>query len=76
MEGHNSGLPSLDEPCSACGGTGQAPPGRAYEIRPSLFCSKCAGHKRSPTAAGQQVLEFLKLRFALQPLPPEKPNGF
>lgn len=65
MEGHNSGLPPLEEPCTACGGTGDSPKGNPYEQRASLNCSACKGHKVMPTPAGQQLLDFVKRRLGI-----------
>jgi hypothetical protein len=63
MEGHNSGLlPELEEPCTACGGTGDAPPAKPGMMRESFNCPICKGHKVAPTAAGRQILDFLKRR--------------
>jgi hypothetical protein len=34
MEGHNFGLPPLEEQCDACGGTGNSLPAKPGEIPP------------------------------------------
>lgn len=65
MEGHNFGLPPLEEPCDACGGTGNSPPAKPGEMRASLNCNKCKGHKIAPTAAGRELLDFVKRRLNL-----------
>lgn len=65
MQGHNSGLPPLEEPCDQCGGTGEAPPAKFGEMRASFHCSKCKGHKVAPTQAGRELLDFLKRRLNL-----------
>ncbi|WPZ05663.1 hypothetical protein [Pelagerythrobacter marinus] len=65
MHGHNSQLPPLEEPCTACGGTGDAPPARPGEMQTSLNCATCKGHKVAPTAAGQQLLDFVQRRLGL-----------
>ena len=66
MEGHNSGLlPDLEEPCTACGGTGDSPPAKYGEMRESFNCSVCKGHKVAPTAAGRQILDFVKRRLGV-----------
>ena len=62
MEGHNLGLPALEEPCDACNGSGNSPPASYGEMRASLNCEKCKGHKVAPTAAGRELLDFLKRR--------------
>ncbi len=54
MHGNDPELPPLEEPCDACGGSGDAPPGNGYEMRPSFNCSKCKGHKLArPPRAGR-----------------------
>jgi hypothetical protein len=58
-------LPALEEPCDACGGSGDAPPGNSYEMRASLNCQKCKGHKLAPTAAGRALLDFVTRRLNL-----------
>ena len=64
MEGDDSSLlPALEGPCTACGGTGDAPPAQPGQMRPSLNCPACKGHKVAPTEAGQQLLDFMKRRF-------------
>lgn len=73
MQNDNPGLPILEEPCDACGGTGDGPPGKPYEMRASLSCPKCKGHKVAPTEAGRQVLDFLKRRLNLSE--PEAPRS-
>ena len=65
MEELNSGLPPLEEPCTGCGGTGDSPPPKYGEIRASLNCSTCKGHKVMPTEAGRQIIEFISRRFEI-----------
>lgn len=66
MEDHNSGqLPDLEEPCTACGGTGDSPPAKYGEMRASLNCPNCKGRKVAPTAAGKQILDFVKRRLGI-----------
>lgn len=65
MEGHNSGLPPLEEPCTACGGTGEYVKTDPYKMAPSLYCLVCKGHKFAPTAAGQQIIDFISRRFGV-----------
>lgn len=65
MSGTASGLPRLEEPCDACKGTGDAPPAKPYEMRASLSCPKCKGHKVAPTEAGEILIDFIKRRFNL-----------
>lgn len=65
MENHNTGLPPLEEPCNACGGTGDAPPAQPGRMRASFNCPTCKGHKVAPTAAGQQLLDFMKRRLSI-----------
>lgn len=65
MQGNDPKLPPLEEPCDACGGSGDAPPAIGYEIRASFNCPKCKGHKVAPTAAGRVLLEFLTRRLNL-----------
>lgn len=66
MEGHNSGLlPDLEESCKACEGTGDSPPAEYGEMRASLNCPVCKGHKVAPTEAGRQILDFVKRRLGL-----------
>ena len=60
-----SGLPPLEEACDACGGTGNSPPPTFGEMRASFNCPKCRGHKVAPTAAGRELLDFMKRRFGL-----------
>lgn len=36
--------------------------GNGYEMRPSLNCPKCKGHKLAPTPAGRMLLDFVKRR--------------
>ncbi len=65
MEGHNSGLPPLEEPCTDCNGTGKFKKINPYEHAPSLFCQTCKGHKVALTAAGRQIIEFISRRFRI-----------
>lgn len=65
MHGNDPELPPLEEPCDACGGSGDAPPGNGYEMRASFNCPKCKGHKLAPTAAGRVLLDFVKRRLNL-----------
>ncbi|USA40212.1 hypothetical protein NCF86_03385 [Pelagerythrobacter marinus] len=66
MEVDDSGLlPALEEPCTTCGGTGDAPPAQPGQMRPSFNCSACKGHKVAPTKAGQQLLDFMKRRLGI-----------
>jgi hypothetical protein len=65
MHGSEPKLPPLEEPCEACGGSGDSPPGNGYEIRASLNCPKCKGHKLAPTAAGRALLDFVTRRLNL-----------
>lgn len=65
MDSNNPGLPPLEEPCDACGGSGDAPPGSGHEMRSSFNCPKCKGHKLAPTAAGRALLDFVKHRLNL-----------
>lgn len=65
MHGNNPELPSLEEPCDACGGSGDAPAGNGYEFRASFNSPKCKGHKLAPTAAGRALLDFVKRRLNL-----------
>ncbi|MDB5713598.1 MAG: hypothetical protein JWO15_995 [Sphingomonadales bacterium] len=65
MNGNNSELPPLEEPCDGCGGSGDAPSGNGYEMRGSFNCPKCKGHKLAPTAAGRTLLDFVKRRLSL-----------
>ncbi len=58
-------LPPLEEPCDACGGSRDAPPGNGYEMRASLNCPKCKGHKLAATAAGRALLDFVTRRLNL-----------
>lgn len=66
MDSTNFELPALEEPCDACAGTGDSPKAPEYEIRASLNCSKCKGHRLAPTAAGRALLDFLKRRLELR----------
>jgi len=63
IEGHNSGLPPLEEPCTDCGGTGKYRKTNTYELAPSIHCLTCKGHKMAPTLAGKQVIDFISKRF-------------
>lgn len=65
MEGENDGLPALEVPCDACGGSGEAPRAAYGEMRASFNCSTCKGHGTKPTAAGRLLLEFVKARLNL-----------
>lgn len=65
MPGNEIELPPLEEPCDACGGSGASPPGNGYEMRASLSCAKCKGHKVAPTEAGRAILDFVKKRLNL-----------
>ena len=58
-------LPPLEEPCDACGGSGNAPPSNGYEMRASFNCPKCKGHKLAPTAMGRALLDFVERRLNL-----------
>jgi hypothetical protein len=73
MQNDSPDLPALEEPCDACGGTGDAPFGKPYEMRASLNCPKCKGHKVAPTEAGRQLLDFVKRRLNLSE--PEAPRS-
>lgn len=58
-------LPDLEEPCRACGGTGNSSPAQPGQMRASFNCEICKGHKVAPTEAGRQVIEFIKRRFQI-----------
>jgi hypothetical protein len=68
MQGNEPGLPPLEEPCDACGGSGDSPSGNGYEMRASLNCLKCKGHKLAATASGRALLDFVKRRLNLSEL--------
>ena len=38
---------------------------KAGEMQTSLNCATCKGHKVAPTAAGQQLLDFVQRRLGL-----------
>lgn len=65
MHEYNAELPPLEEPCDACGGSGDAPTGDGYEMRASYNCPKCKGHGLAPTVAGRTLIEFLTRRLNL-----------
>ncbi|EJU14125.1 hypothetical protein LH128_05183 [Sphingomonas sp. LH128] len=65
MEGHNSGLPPLEEPCTDCNGTGKYRKKDPYEFAPSLHCLTCKGHKVAATEAGKQIIDFISRRFQI-----------
>lgn len=65
MDSSDLKLPALEEPCDACGGTGDSPEASPGEMRASLNCPKCKGHKLAPTEAGRLLLDFLKRRLNL-----------
>jgi hypothetical protein len=73
MHSNDLELPALEEPCDACGGTGDSQQGSPYEIRASLNCPKCKGHKLAPTTAGRALLDFVKRRLELRE--PEVPRS-
>jgi hypothetical protein len=65
MSIQNELLPDLEEPCRACGGTGNSSPAQPGKMRASIHCEVCKGYKVAPTKAGQQLIEFISRRFRI-----------
>ena len=65
MSIQNDRLPDLEEPCRACGGTGNSSPAQPGQTRASFHCEVCKGYKVAPTKAGQQLIEFISRRFRI-----------
>lgn len=65
MSIQNDCLPDLEEPCGACGGTGNSSPAQPGQTRASFHCEVCKGYKVAPTKAGQQLIEFISRRFRI-----------
>jgi len=56
-------LPILEVNCSACNGSGK-PQLTGNMVWASGRCRTCEGSGSIPTVAGQQILDFVKKRFA------------
>lgn len=54
-------LPPLEEPCAACGGTGNIPQRRDKNvIQFGGPCDTCRGVGLLPTKAGKQILQLIR----------------